>query len=299
MKKNALIFIDGQVVKIVFGNSLKVIPPQDITLSHNVSFLDKLFAEHRVLYVDRAGEMSLADFVDGVAAKLGQKDEPQPKLPPSALVGPQRQAKPLPQPRREQPEAGQWIKSNAKTIIIIDDLMTNEELAPGIKKALSMPPGRAICLGSLDADKVAASQTLRRLIQNGTLSFTDPEEAVRLESEHEERVRDENDARLEQYAPIIEGSARAAAERGMSSTVSGHDAPMVDITDDQPSRPNPEDSGTMSDLMSMIEDGAGITAAGLPEEPVAPSPRLQRPPRDGQASPDSLAKKIGRKHGAE
>jgi hypothetical protein len=296
--KNALIFVDGGVVKVVFGSSIKVMRPDEVGLGHNKEFLGKLFAGHRVLFVERAAEMSMDEFLSGVSAKLVRQPEPESKtqrLPASAIaVGPARQARPGSAPGPEP--SGQWIKSNAKTIIIIDDLPTNDELAPGIKKALSLQPGRVTSLGALDQAKVAASTTLRRLIQNGTVSFSDPTEAMRLDIEHDEMTQQENDARLAQYSPIIEGPAHDYASRGLPDET--HGAAMMEITDDAPARPNPEDSGTMSDLMSMIADDSGVPA----EEPRAePAPRrpLAARPRPEAVDPTSVARRIGRKHEPE
>ena len=42
-KKNTLIFIDGNKVKIVYGNKLKIISFEEIQLDYNQEFLDQIF----------------------------------------------------------------------------------------------------------------------------------------------------------------------------------------------------------------------------------------------------------------
>lgn len=317
-KRKSLVFVDDGALKVVFGSSLKVIKPADVAQPYNIQFFDKLFAESDVVVLTSAEIISREKF-DAYAAVLEGPAEVE--APAAQAPTPKRGVVP-PKPRRMTPDeivsSGVFIRSNAKTTIVVDDLFTNAEIAPGVKKALAVLPDLAVNLSTLDQDQVRKSSILRRLIDNGTFVACSAKDALKMEEVRERKIADEEDSRLDQWAPIVDSHRRALDKEDDRSRI-GRIADPIDITEDV-QRPgiaaasSNEDSGLMSNLMDML-DQAPPDEGMLSSRPESmgnlmseieasdrdasmetpPRRQLAARPARGDVDPDRAARPIGRR----
>lgn len=323
-KRKSLVFVDDGALKVVFGSSLKVIKPADVAQPYNIQFFDKLFAESDVVVLTSAEVISREKF-DAYVDAMGPGEAGGPcrdvrSDQASAQALPKKQAAKA--QRRMTPDevvsSGVFIRSNAKTTIVVDDLFTNAEIAPGVKKALAVLPDLAVNLSTLDQDQVRKSSILRRLIDNGTFVACSAKDALKMEEVRERKIAEEEDSRLDQWAPIVDSHRRALDKEDDRSRI-GRIADPLDITEDV-QRPgmaaasSNEDSGLMSNLMDMLDQAppdegmlssrpesmgnlmSEIEASDNDASMDAP-PRRQLAPRPvrGEVDPDRAAKPIGRR----
>lgn len=196
--KTAVLFIENNIIKVVFGNLLKCVRADQLTQDHNKAFFNKLFAEHTVVVVETVGaltEDALYEMFEGGVAAAAPSPEPAPTPKPiQAQV--HRPAPAQPKIEQEEPKpAGWWIRSNAKATVIIDDIFTGQDIpdVPGAKKALSVPYNRPINLAEYDLEQVKKSAILRKLLANQTIVPCTPAEAAVLEQEYW-RDQEENES---------------------------------------------------------------------------------------------------------
>lgn len=309
MAKTSLMFVEDGLLKVAFGNSLKTIKFDDISKDYNRAFFEKLFKETKVLVVDGVSVLTADNFeafLTQVSAPVGGRAEPEPQAAPEPAPEPEKKA----QIKREvvadlvSPASGVFIKSNAKTTIIIDDLFTNQdvEIAPGQKKALAVSPDLPVNLSNLDPVQVRRSSILRRLIANGTFEPISAGEALKMEQEHEAKQAEEEKSSLDQWAPILDSGVSAkryAEDKGRRSIADL--AEPIDLTEEvsrpRTGPPSNEDSGLMSDLMNLIEEGQEAVSASGNEPPIeVESPRSQIAQRKRpDVSPGAKAKPIAKR----
>jgi hypothetical protein len=259
----AIVFVDGENVKVVFGNSVKTTKVSEFGSDQNSAFLDKLFSSFDVFVVSQVDTISRERLLVSMSNKKSVSD------PIDKYMDPEQEQ----QPRRApdipiRPEVASevdiltgksehaFLKSAAKTTIIIDDLPTGEDIrGSGMKQFVSVSPGRTLNLGALSQEDVQKSKILRSLMQRKILIPITPGEATRIESDHDTKLQAENDARLDQYAPIIDRHSMGSGESQIHEAAAAHDAEEIDITDDMsdlPSHASNEDSVSMDDLMAQI-----------------------------------------------
>lgn len=205
MKKNALIIFDEEEVKIVFGTMMKCFKIDD--LKKNSGFIDRLFSETTVFVLEKVSKIDKETFLAGIQSKnepepqedeffkqdeedLNQEEEPN-----QAVKKPRSVVAELPRKKPPQKDYGFFVKSTAKSSIIIDDLLTADEIpdAPGVRKAVAIPYGLAVDLSMMPTEELNKSKILKRLLENGTLIRVHSSEAARLQQEYEKKRKD-NDA---------------------------------------------------------------------------------------------------------
>ena len=284
-EKKSLVVVDGDCIKVLFGNCVKAISFSEIGSPYNRAFFDRLFSEGKVCGIETVsvlGRNDLDAFAERVRSGKVLQPEPEPPAadsrPPAIAVEPD-----VPKSRPSfDPNGPIWIRSNAKSTIIVDDLLT-DDMIPGTehRKALVIMPDVATDVSRLDKERLRKSKIFRRYLENGTFSITTAAEALRMAEEYEERVREENDARLEQYAPILGEKAEKYSDKvrtgQMSSKAPGMEAESIEISSsDGPSSdalPN-EDPGSMSRLMEMMAEEPPPVPEGMPEQ----EPKEKGPP---------------------
>ena len=275
--KKSLIIIDGESVKVLFGNCVKVVNFTELDSPYNKAFFDRLFSEGRVCGIESVSVLKRNDletFVERVrsgAVLQRTVAEPQTRperTPPAIVTEPDE-----PEAKASMdPNGPIWIKSNAKTTIIVDDLLT-DDLVPGteFRKAMVITPNVPIDVSRLDKERLRKSKIFRRYLENGTFSITTAAEALRMEEEYQTRLQEENDARLDQYAPILGERAEKYQDKvrtgQMSSRGPGIDAEPIEVTESGPNSealPN-EDPGSMTRLMEMMAESPPPTEEAPPE----------------------------------
>jgi len=260
-KKIAIMFADGEAkrVKFVFGDTVKSIRLDDLGSAASREFLDKLFEHYQVCLVESLQLVNRNSIgaAPGAAVAVGAPARP-PAPPQSALA------------RQLAEDHGQWIKSNSRTMLIIDDLYTGEEIpnAPGCKKAVAIGPGRALDLSTLDPENVKKSSILRRLIQGQTLAFCPAAEAISIEEQHGQREAEEQraEAAREKAAPGVLPagmSARELAARGLQGDV----AAEVDLGAEPVGQ-----GGGMEELLAQVGGAQEEDAEERPKSQIAARP---------------------------
>jgi len=195
--KTAVIFMDGDLMKVVFGRTVKELYADRVL--EDQPFFERLFKDYRVVVVEKASEVTLPQIVgmdEGKSSGPVAHDKPVEKAPEQAAKT----------AKKEPAQAGMWIKSTSRTTIIIDDLPTGIEIAPGVPMTFSVPHDRAVSMANLDPETVQKSNILKRLLANGTLAWVTGSEAQQMEAEYVVKVAQENDDRLSHWSPIIDGS---------------------------------------------------------------------------------------------
>ena len=189
--KNALVFIDNNQLKVVFGSILKIIKVNEIRLSHNTAFFEQLFKEANVYGIREISQLNIDQIFDMVPLESHSEEEKTVNKSIEKPVSPAAR----PQQAKDNDEYDFWIKSQAETAIIIDDLFTGRELYEGIPESLSIPHGRAVNLATIDPDAVKASRILRRLMDNKTIVRCSRQESAQMEREYQERLANSKNAK--------------------------------------------------------------------------------------------------------
>jgi len=300
----ALIFLDGDTCKVVFGNILKCFPISDHSKPDIEKFLGKIFSTYDVRVATATAKVEKSAFLSAIQRSSSAQNI---DLPSSAISRP----KPPPQTMMTQlrneasshsvaPDFANlnWVKSTAATTIVIDDLLTNEEIRPGtgIKRAFVISPGLPSNLFGIDAQSIRQSKILANLIRNGTLVPISQAEAFRIQNEYDIKTREENDAALDDVSPIVD--RRSVMENGMNT--GGHEATLLDLTSEadlMPSKdslPN-EGMGTMSELLGQIYDEPEAEVVELSEAGEEPA---KRDPAKMIAERQAMAGNLKKSHGA-
>ena len=244
MKKKALFFIDEGVVKIVFGNFVKIVRAEDGDNPQTQEFLKKLFTDYAVLFVQELSEASKEDFDEFLARAKQRGVIPTPKGQGEQATAPVPRAQVAPAPRApksslppvsppDEPEPETmtsdltWVKTRNGTCIIVDDLFTDADVRgmTGIKQALSVPAGRAINLAMLNPESLKKSIILRKLLSSGTLVLVDAAEAARMQADYDRKATEEESARMDIQSPLVDRNSDEVVDR---TTVVG--APVVKST---------------------------------------------------------------------
>lgn len=257
----AIVFVDGDNVKVVFGNSVKTVKVSEFGSKQNHIFLNKLFSSFNVFIVDQVRPTSRNKLLSSLSAGK-ERAEPRPE---PDRAAPQRHT-PVDIPVRTEvasevasevdiltgKTSHAFLKSLAKTTLIIDDLPTGVMISgTDIPQHVSVGPGRTVNLGALDQESIQKSKILRSLMRRKILVPVTPDEANRAETEYSVQLQEENDARLDYESPIIDGPA--ADYVGAESQI--HDAMPINLdegADAPPEHASNEDSGGMDELMAQI-----------------------------------------------
>lgn len=305
--KSALVYMDEGGLKIVYGTSVKVIKPTEMSLDYNVSFLDKLFSNYKVYVIesasliqrDKLAELASAGPQPAKAAEQALDTEPEDELPP-AQPAPVIKGGKTAKPRAIRGPV--FIKSNAKMTIIVDDLFTGDQIKDtGMRKALVVTPDLPVNLSILDQEMVKKSAILRRLIENGTFTPITVAEALEYEAAAKAKKDAEDDAETEHSSRIIDSSESGSAKKYAQGMKSGSgrrvdEADEIDLTEDianagrrRPGGLPNEDTDTMSSLMDMIgqaeagepaQEESGDEVLAVAEEPRAKAKLEERPRRE-------------------
>lgn len=200
-----LVDIDEKRIKVVLGKILKVIPFNEVNLSHNKQFLAQLFQQSNVLQITDFAPLSLEEFSsftaeycsvdlqhESVPTTTRQQVEEKPKSELHALADiakkksletakTQQTQQPAKKPLLSNNDDSMWFVSTVKNTIIVDDFETGETLtapvtgANGVAqqitapKYLSIKPGYPIDLSKYDQLKITKSRTIKNLITKGSL----------------------------------------------------------------------------------------------------------------------------------
>lgn len=305
--KTALMFVDETIIKIVIGDSLKCIKFEDIQASHNIKYIEQLFTKCHVLIVDKASELSKDDFTNWVAAlvavpvkatiadRVTTADKVEAKPAPKQ-IDPQHQTKRSAADilNEADDESEKYLyRSTDETTMTIDDLPTGEVMVIGTnpktgeavttEKTLAIHPYKAIDLSRLPVENIKKSAILRRLIREGVLVPCSRKEALDMERRYDEKTRQDNDARLDAAAPLIDGSVESFVinNGGVANMFNSHDAETMDIVDDSPLDARKGEM-SLTDLMKM--SGAGddempdVETIQDDDVPIAPKRQLAARP---------------------
>lgn len=230
-KKNTLLFVDDEQVKIIFGSKLKCIKFADLLLDHNQKFLDHIFYSTNVVRVDKVARLdrdSFNKFVGQIPEVLGGQ-EPQeaqgaqePKGPEGAPLdrAPAVSDPMTPRPKTSQitqsvdgmmPQDGGdvYIVSNDdRMTIMLDDVFTGTSIMRDgveVHQTVALLPNKPVNLATVDQKSLKASKILPRMVKNGTVRQVSYDEAMDLVAKYEEQA---------------------------SNIISAHDSPGVSILDD-------------------------------------------------------------------
>lgn len=213
-KYKSLVFIDGNQIKIIFGNSIKVEKLSDINSNENLTFLDKIFKTYEVFVVNQTSKISKDDFLSIITKKNNTETLSENNKTEENAIGNNNEENDTSKFKEviqnnnyQSPTFMSYIKSNQRSCIVIDDLFTKDTI-PGtnIRKALVVPIDRAVCLSHLDPNDVSKSSILKTLLKNNFLSIISKEEAMLLNNKYEENIKkqdEENDDRLESACPVL------------------------------------------------------------------------------------------------
>ena len=281
----ALIFLDGETCKVVFGTVLKCFPVSDHAKPEIDKFLDKIFSTYDVRVATATAKTDKTAFLSALGRASGSQNIEAPSSAISKTRPPQTMVSQLKQQTSAQaPDftSINWLKSVAATTIVIDDLLTNEEVRPGtgIRKAFVISPGLPSNLMGIDQQVIRQSRILANLLRNGTLVPVSQSEAFRMQNEYDAKMREEQDGILDDASPIVD--RRSVIENGMNT--SGHDVPPLDLTNEadlmpsSDSLPN-EGQGTMTELLEQMaseepEPQAEIVEISGGDEPAAVPQRI-------------------------
>lgn len=265
--KNALVFIDNNQIKVVFGSVIKIIKVNEMKLSYNVSFFEQLFKEANVYSVQQISKLTIDQLFD--MSPIESKSDDEKKIDKSI----NNHSSEKDSQEEENDDLDFWVMSNAATSIIIDDLFTGRDIAEGIPESLSIPHGRAVNLSNLNQEAVKASRILRRLMDNKTLARCSKREAFEMERKYEENLSQSKNVRSIADGNISVDVVDGKAEKFSYSSTSpqrSHDLIESEIPiDNGTSRGSGlahEEYGSMSQLMAAIESDSGETN-NVPDRP--------------------------------
>lgn len=281
--KNALIFIDRNQVKVVFGTVLKVIKVEELNFTHNVNFFEQLFREANVFAVQEISKISkeqLLQMVPSVPTRSQEERKVEASI--------ERPVGPVPVPQRQEQENLEdsqhdfWVKSDAQTAIIIDDLFTGREIVDGMPECLSIPHGRAVNLANLKPENVKASRILARLMQNQIIERCSRREAMEMEQRYQERLNASRNAKSVFDSTVSVDVIGGRAEKFSYSEILGDgprrysDITEVDIMGGGGGSNLAHEGGrSMEQLMATINAAEEISAAGTDgQSNIAPRPRV-------------------------
>lgn len=291
MEKPALLFVDGETIKIVVGKTLKCIPFKEMSAEHNVRFVDQIFDQMTVLVVDKVNKLTKESFYGFIQEnQTAPATEAKRAVPEVIPNKPKKSPAAILQDARDEAESN-LFRSAEETTIIVDDLPTGKDISgmPGEKLMLAIHPGTAVDLSLLPPENVKNSSILRRLIRDGKLIPCTRSEANQMEAEYATRQREDNDARLEQASPILtERAADFAAKKKDKLDINATDAETVDVSEEEPG--NYE--AAMFELLRKPREEADIEElpAGIEEMPQ----KRQLAARPAPQSSGIKAKGIGR-----
>lgn len=295
MEKAAILFVDGETIKIVIGKTLKCMHFSELSATHNIKFIEQLFGQAKVVSIDKVSPLDKNAFDTFVSKFQSAVSTPEKaSVPPP--VSPSKKSAATIREDAEEESIASFFRSLEETTIIVDDLPTGEDLPnlPGVKRMLAIHPNKAVNLSALPQEAIKNSAILKRLIREGKLIPCTRAEALAIESDYERKVREDNDARLDHMAPILtERAADYAA--GLSSSgkldIDAHDAETIDLTEDV-SAPESDNEMSLTDIMQLAEDDSRTIFVAA--EPAAPTPKRALAPRPKANTSGIKAKGIGR-----
>lgn len=291
MKSKAVIFGDGSDLKVIFGSAVKVIPLTDLLAEKNTKFLDRIFRNFSVYYVRQIVEASQEDIYTaaGNMRNQGPVTSVPPAMPREVLPSGSPAEEPglreyaRTAPSDQEYDENDWIRWIGDSTIIIDDILTNQTIPNAFdvnghpqRKALVLAPNQPARLGEIGMDQVKKSSVLKSLLDSGRAEFLTPGEVEGANAQFLEelaRQQQENDERLDQWAPIVENHEAAFANESSSSSIHEHDAETMEVTldqDDEEEGPANE-SLSMASLMKMFDhnssEGEVVELSNFPGEP--------------------------------
>jgi len=263
MQKKSLLLIDGDKLKIVYDEKMRCISFQDLSLEHNVEFLEKIFRTTTVFKVDQVSAVALEQ-LEGL---LTSEDTTVTQQTTSEIgtVSKESQVRkivpkhnPVTQQTTSVDQSSNWIKSNSKTTMIIDDLYTGNTINRGrasVPQSLALPPGKPFDLNSIKEDLVKASRILPRLLSQGFVSRISFDEAMGMLSQYEKsqgQILNAHDAPPRKLKPsemvdsMFDDDAEddADSDSAISIEISGQDVGGSGSSN--------EDSGSMGNLMEIL-----------------------------------------------
>ena len=284
-KKNTLIFIDGNKVKIVYGNKLKIISFEEIQLDYNQEFLDQIFYNTSVLTVDNISLLDRESF-NKITWSIKQTDpvKEQTEEPIKEVKEQSSLEKIISDPAGPpkvkhlegfipQPGGDVYIVSTSEVTMIIDDLYTKNKINRGgamVQEATTLPPGKPINLSSLDQDSLKSSYILKRMVQNGTVKQVSFEEAMELNKAYEIKVESQlfsvHDSKNEGQVSFSVGGTSSEVDKLMDSMYDSTSKDTIEITSGTSGTAGTagasggnrefqtnENSESMNDLMQMVD----------------------------------------------
>lgn len=286
-KKTALLFVIDDSIKVVFGETLKVVKFQAMSLDYNVRFFDKLFDEWEVIVVEKAGPLDKQGLFDFVAQMGAKPPAPARRESASAVVRPQ-QAAPRTMTLDDDCMLFRFI---GQSIITVEDVPSHEDFPgmPGVKQTLVLKPDQAVNLRRYDPERVRTSPTLRRLIQRGSLVPCTPEEADELIVKADIKQKAETNARFDRAARMVPADMKAEdyadrIRRG-ASLMPDDDIETIEVTAEAPrvSASGPKTAEEMLEISSNLSTDQLMRLAGASEDselpPMEEQPRRQLAPR--------------------
>lgn len=247
----SLLIVDKKKLKVVYGDKIRCISFSDLSLEHNSEFLDMVFRDTQVHKIEKVSPVSkeiLGSLLSTVAtSKADDPVEVNDPVEVSDVPIAPKQKPSLPKPD----SVSSWVKSNAPTILVIDDVYTGVVTRRGaveVKQTLSFEIGKPVDVSTLDQESVRNSNIMKRLVGNGTLSRISYDEAMQMLEEYNKRevlsVHDEG------AKGVLSSSGKSAKE--LSATMfSGEGGDLVA----EPLMVTGEgkEGASMADLMAQID----------------------------------------------
>jgi hypothetical protein len=267
MPKRSLLLIEEDKLKIVYGDKMRCINVSDLALAHNAEFLEKIFKTTTVFKVDKVLAVATED-ISGLTQMTTSVTRSSPSIDkPSAIATTTRVLEPSSKTNYpEIPVNSTWIKSNAQTTIIIDDLFTGSQLSRGgtsVPRSVALEPGKPFNLGTLTNELLNASKILPRLLSNGTVSRISFDESMNMLELFEKNQVNIISA-LDANAKSVTASSDTKARDIVDSMFSEDNPSVIPLEITQGSivgmsrTSSNEDTGSMSELMDMISDEESI-----------------------------------------
>jgi hypothetical protein len=257
MEKKSLLLIDDNRLKVVYGDKMRCIAFPDLSLEHNAEFLAKIFRTTKVFKVDQVSPVDsgqLEGLLDREKDAASPASQPPPKA--RAVPSPPQEA----QRTTSTDQGSNWVASNTKTTIIVDDLFTGNTVSRGgasVPQTVALHPGKPFDLSTLKEDLVNASKILPRLLAKGWVSRVSFDDAMGMLDAYEKGQGQVISALDSQAKGVVAASGSKAADLVDSmfddDGDSAENAIPIEITEkDHRGSASNEDSGSMGQLMEML-----------------------------------------------
>lgn len=260
-KKHTLLFVDGDVIKVVFGNKLKCIRFEDVGVDYNAAFLDEIFSTTEVVSVENVSKLTKETLFKVIGSAPPKRPEARAEAVPAKAEKRSRVSDPI-MPSVQAPPAGfapqdggdvYIVSTDDRMTLIVDDLYTGHKVyrdGAEIEQTVILEPGKPVNLSGLDQASVKKSSAhgiLGRLLRQGTVKQISFDEAMDMLAVYESRQAEVIRAGDPIGGSIIgDGSVGSARKMAQGMFSEGDDEGVLEVTGDG------GETWEMSNIMSEI-----------------------------------------------